>query len=485
MPAYPGFIGGTEKAQAAISSCARSVNLYTERRTQTARPGLYSWPGQTKFSQTTAVNGRALFEMNGRCLGVMGADVGEIDVNGTWTRYGGVVPNAARAQIAMNGQSGNQALVCSGGFAYVLNLTTNVLSAAVAGLTAHQIGFLDGYGIAFDRTLSRFRLSNLNDFTVWDPTQFQGRSQAPDNWLAMIVHQPDIWLIGAQTGEVWFDAGAFPFPFQPRPGATFPWGIAAADSLAVVGDSVLWVSRNREGQGIVVRARGYSPSPYSDPALEAALARYAAQFRIDDAEGIGLQWQGHAFYVLNFPSVPATWFVDLATGEWMELGAWNPARGDFDAWRARVHCQAFGKHLVAQAGSSIVSFLDIDSSTEQDGSVMRRLRVPPSLVSQDGRPVVVDALRLQIQTGVGTQTGAGVDPVALLRVSSDFGLTYGNEIAASIGRIGATHTEVLYTRLGSGLPGWVPSIVISDPVPVQIVGVDILGDNLGIQSAGA
>lgn len=481
MPAYPGFIGDSGKLASVVADCSRSVNFYLEKRTQSGRPALYSWPGQTQFGVVTVdVGGRALAEMNDRCLAVVGAGVHGIASDGTATRFGAVLTDGSRAQIRFNGITGGQALISSGANAYALTLSTNVLSAAVLVGAAHQIGFLDGYGIAFDRTLARFRLSNLNDFTTWDPTQFQGRSDAPDNWLAMCVNAPDVWLIGGQTGCVWYDAGSYPMPLQPRPGANFRFGIAAADSLAAVGDSVLWVSRNSDGQGIVVRARGYVPQPFSSPALETAIQKYARTSRIDDAEGTGIQWEGHNFYVLNFPSVPATWFTDLDTGQWDELGSWNAARGDYDAWRARVHCLAFGKHLVAQSGSNIIAFLDITSATEVDGTTMRPLRIPQSLIARDGQRMFVDNFRLLMQVGVGTQTGQGQNPLAMLRQSKDFGQTWGNERRAAIGAAGKFATQVVFPRCGSSEVGWVPEVVISDPVPVRIVGADIEGDNLNL-----
>lgn len=485
MPAYPNFIGASGKLLGLIADCSRMVNFYLEKRTPTGKPALYSWPGQTAFASTPAsIGGRAAFQMNGRTLFLMGGDIYDIAIDGTPTLRGSIPTDTARGYITMNGAAGGQALINSAGNAYSLNLTTNVLSAAVLTGAAHQIGYLDGYGIAFDRILSRIRLSNLNDFLTWDPTQFLGRNDAPDNWLAMCVNAPDVWLIGEQTGCVLYDAGSFPFPLAVRPGLNFAWGIAAPDSIAAAGDSVLWVSRNRDGQGIVVRAQGYVPQPFSSAALETAIARYARESRIDDAEGLGLQWEGNTFYVLRFPSVPATWFANLTTGEWGELGAWNAPLGRFDAWRARVHCLANGKHLVADSASTTIAYLDITSASEADGSVMRRLKIPPSLLSRDGRPIVVDRLRLIMETGIGTQAGQGAAPVVMLRESKDYGQTFGPERQAPLGAVGKRSTEVLFTRSGQFVGGYVPEIVVTDPVPVRIVACDIEGDNLGIMAPG-
>lgn len=487
MPDYPGMIGSANKSAGVIADCSRLVNMYPEQRTQTGRAALYAWPGQTFFVETSgnAVS-RALFQMNNRCLAVIGA--GLYDVLGplSMSPLGVVALDSGRAQITMNGRAGAQALVASAGNAYVLNLTTSAFSAAIAGLTAHQIGELDGYGIAFDRTLARFRISNLNDFTTWDPTQFQGRNDAPDDWVAMIVNAPDIWLIGGQTGSVWYDAGNFPFPFAPRPGVNFPFGTCAPDSLAVCGDSVFWLHANRDGQGIVVRAQGYTPQRFSSFAVETAIAKYFRTSQIADAEGIGIGWMGHNFYILNFPSAGATWAADLDTGEWFELS--SQANGVDSVWRTRVHCVAFGKHLVGDRITGKISFLDETSGTETDGTVQRLIRIPPSLIASDRDRMVVDRFRLFIQGGLGAQTGADnlVNPSVAMRISQDFGQTWGNELTASLGPIGATGTEAFWTRPGSSLMGWVPEIVITDPVrPIAIIGADIMGTKLGMSAGQA
>lgn len=477
---YPGFIGPAGRAQGVIADCSRLVNLYPETRTATGRPALYPWPGQTRFGVTADIVGRALFQMNERALAVMGAGVYGVAAGGATTKYGTVLLDGNRAYVTMNGRSGGQALIASGGNAYSLNLTTNVLSAPVLTGAAHQIGMLDGYGIAFDRTLAQFRISDLNDFTTWDPTQFQGRNDAPDDWLAMLVNAPDVWFIGGQTGCVWFDAGTFPFPFAPRPGVNFPFGIAAPDSIASAGDSVLWLSANKEGAGIIVRARGYVPQRFSTFAVETAIAGYLRTVGISDAEGMAIEWEGHTFYILNFPAARASWAVDMESGEWFELSS---RAGAVDSvWRSRVHCLAFGKHLVADRSTGVISFLDITEGTEADGSVQRLIRIPPSLLARDNDRLEVDRFRLLVQGGIGAITGTDpeTNPVAMLRVSNDFGQTWGNELSASLGPIGETQTEVFWQRGGSSTTGWVPEVVITDPArPIAIIGADIMGKKLG------
>ena len=483
MSRYPGFIGPSNRSTSPIADCERLINWYVEPADAgTGQPALYPTPGQTPFVTVADVSTRALFTMNGRTFTVVGTSLGEVFAGQTFTKYGTVAQDPNLAYVIVNGISGNQAGIGSGGNLYVLDLATNVLSAALLPGEVTQIGFLDGYGLWFNKTAGKIRLSNLNDFSVNDPTQFALRSDAPDNWVAMCVNPPDIWLIGSQTGSIWYDAGAFPFPFAFRVGSTFKFGCAATFSIAAAGDSVLWLSKNAEGAGIVVRARGYVPQPVSTYALETAIAGYLRTSIISDAEALVYQQGGHTFYVLRFPSAGATWAYDLRTGLWHERDTLNALTGQPEAWHARVVTAAFGKHLVGYSATGVIATLDPTVGTEVDGSAIRRLRIPPALAAADGARLYVDRFELGIEPGLGTTSGQGSDPQVMERHSFDT-KTWSNQRMRSAGRQGEYGKHVVWLKNGSSRTVWVPEITITDPFPQRVVYAAIQAR--GLASAGA
>jgi len=481
MPAYPNFLSASNPSLSQRADCERLINLYYEPAdVQSGRPALYSVPGQRQFANvTTDTDVRALFSMNARTFAVIGTTLAELFAGGTFAVYGSVIKNSNPAQIVLNGIGGNQALIASGNNAYSLNLGTNVLSAPVLTGEARQIGMLDSYGVALNPLTGNLRLSESDDFATWDPTQSVLRSSAPDNWQALLVNAPDLWLIGEQTGDIWFNAGTSPFPFAPRPGATFKYGIRAPFSLLALGDSVLWLTQNADMPADVVRARGYVPQSISSYALSVALARYRRDSTITDAEACGCAVNKHLFYVLSFPTANATWAYDLGTGLWSEWGQWNSAENRFDIWFPRVMCQAFGKQLVGGTGSGVIAELDDTIATELDGGVIRRVRIPPALQPSDRERLVVDRLELGVDAGVGLTTGQGSVPTVMLRVSHDFGHNWSSERSANLGAIGAFSTKVFWTRCGSSDVSWVPELSISDPVPWRLTGAQILGSGFG------
>jgi len=477
---WPDFIGPSYQSQSQWADIERLMNWFVEPMESPGaknRYALYPTPGQQTFLSVSDVGTRALFSMNGRTHAVVGSTVYELFSNALTASRGTVVQDSNMAQIAYNGRAGNQLLIASGGNGYCLNLTTNVLTPVLAG-DCVQVGMIDEYFLAFNGT--QYRISNLNDGLTWDPTQFIQRSIAPDPWQAMVVDgQRQIWLIGEQTGEVHYNAGSFPFPFAPIPGAVFKFGTPAPWSVVSAADSVMWLSQTSAGAGMVVQARGYTPSRVSTFAVETAIANYQRNSRITDAEALVYEDQGHVFYVLNFPSANATWVYDLTTQQWHERGTWNSSANQYDRWHPRVHCYAFGKHLVGENGTNVIGSVDTTFGSEVDGRAIRRMRIAPGINNQ-WEPLYYRSLELYMQTGLGLASGQGSNPMVMLRTSDDAGMTWSSERTCSAGAIGQFGVRVMWLRMGRSYDRTI-EVTVSDPTPWRLVDafIDVDGARQG------
>lgn len=475
---FPGFIGANDAGQSRVANSERLMNWYVEPLPRGSKNDqmLLPTPGQTSKVSVSDIGTRGLLTMNDRVFAVIATGIYGIDSTFTATKYGTLSQDNNPASLTTNGTPGGEAFYGSGTNGYVHDLTANTITQELTG-DVTQVGMLDGYFIAFNKTTSRIRISDLNDGTTWDPTQFLARTTAPDNWQAMVVNPPDIWLIGSQTGDVLFDSGAFPFPLEPRPGATFKYGTPATFSAIALGDSVLWLSQNAEGAGIVVEARGYTPQRISTPAVETRIAGYARTAKISDAEAFGYQQEGHEFYVLRFPSAQATEVYDLTTGQWHERGTWRPSLNRYDCWHPRCHTYAFGQHLVGESGTGTISALDVTVGTEPDTTAIRRLRITPSLF-REAQATIIHRLEVLMEMGLGTSTGQGSDPMAMLEISDDGGKTYGRQRQGSVGKIGAYQQRLVWTRLGL-FSDAVVRFTFSDPIPARVIDAYINNDGQG------
>lgn len=484
MSTYQGFCGPSNQSQSVLSDAERTVNWYVERIESPAAPtgaALYPVPGFQNFVGTTQgitdVGVRALFSMNSRCFAVVGTGFYEIFAGKTVTKRGTVAQNANPATICANGPVGNQLGITSGGNWYNYALGTNTLTAISAlNGKATMGGMKDGFFLSFDVNTGTVFVSNINDGTTWNTgTQFYQRTIAPDPWKAMVVGNPYIYMLGEQTSEAWYDAGNTPQPFAPILSSFMQYGTPAPFAAAMSEDSIIFLSKDKNGQGQVMAARGYLPQPVSNYAVETAIQGYARTSTINDTEVMVYQDQGHIFPVFAFPSANATWAVDANGGNlWHERSSHNATTGADNIWSPRVHCYAFGMHLVGDRSSGNINVMDVSYTTEADGSIIRRLRMGPPIWAPSDQKIQIDRFQVQVETGLGTTSGQGVAPVMMLRTTND-GKTWSHQRQASAGVLGRYRTRVYWTRLGASSKLWVPEVTCTDPIAWRISGAEIVG----------
>lgn len=472
---FSSFIGGSGVSQSVIADAEDTINLYVERLGRDAESprALFPTPGFSQWSQTAYVGTRGAIVAKGRLFKVIGGQLCEFDTNGVVTYRGAVGIDANPAQLIYNGQLGDQLGIASGGNIYSYNLTTNTLALQLTG-EGTMIAYAAGFGLAFNINTGKVRLSKLNDLTTWPADTFFQRSLFADPYQAMFVDTNNlVWLIGTDTFEVRYNSGVGTQPFVPLSGLVGRYGIAAPFAFGLSGAGNMWLAKNPEGIGEFVTTRGGMPQPVNSYAFSTSFATYLRTAKIDNAEVVTYQAEGHTFATISFPSVPASHTYDATTDSWARRGQWNAMLGRFDLWAPRTHVYYSGKHLVGDRTTSKVFEMDTRFTTEIDGSGMVRERTTPGLINEHKR-VPIDSLELLMDVGLGTASGQGSDPQAILRVSDDGGRTFGNELRAGIGRMGEFRRRVLWNRLGAKAHT-VLRVRFSDPAPSRIVDAFVNG----------
>jgi hypothetical protein len=463
---YPGFIGPAYRTQSEFADGEDLINWYIEQMESPAaknKLALYPAPGFALRTRVTAAPGRGLFAENDRVFAVVGPKLVEVTSTFGLIDRGTVLQDTAPATLTTNGAGGGQLMITSGGKVYIYDLVAGGALTTIADLTSLMGGMIDGYFIALDTTTSKLRISNLLDGLTWDPTQFAQRSTASDPWRSFLVSNQRLYIFGERTSEVWYDAGNFPFPFAPIQGGVIPYGIAAPFSAAEYQGNPVWLAQNKSGDRMIMRATGYSTADrISTHALEFAMRQYEV---VADAEAVVYQEDGHPFYVLNFPTVNATWVYD-DEGSWHKRGFWNTKMMRFETWRPRAHAFAFGTHLVVDRVGGGLYAMSNAYGREMDGGPLRRVRRTPALYNE-GRRLRVAGVILALETGIAPSTGQGSAPLVGLRKSKDGGHTWGNERLRSAGRLGEYDYSVHWNRCGSGF-NIAFEISVSDPIPWRI-----------------
>lgn len=478
MPQWPGFLGGSNPAQSLLADGERAVNLYLEPTQSKAAPttaGLYTIPGYQAWStQVAEVGARAALVANQRCFWVMGTTLEEYSTTGVPTSRGTVAQDSNPAQMVYNGVVGNQLGIVSGGNVYSLDLATNVLTGPHLSGGYTHIGFVDGYGLAFNPTTGKVNLSNLNDLSTWSAGNYFQRSKFPDPWQAMFVDSNGlIWLPGTETFEAWYDTGTGTQPFAPLSGLYAHFGIAAPFAYAVTPAGLFWLSTGNDGGLAVVMTRGGIPqivSTYAVNGIMSAFQRDGGPTAITTAEIVPYVENGHTFINLNFPAAPTTvpyaptLTLDAETKVWTERGVWDVPSGRYGVWGPRATCSFQNKHLIGTRTSGSIYWMDAQFGTEIDGSAIRWMRQTPAIVDEYKR-LPINTLQLFMDVGIA---GQGANPAVALQVSDDGGRTFGNELQAGTGRVGQYLTRVYWNRLGAG-PNKVIRMVGTNVSPARLL----------------
>ena len=416
------------------------------------------WAHQTNGSDFYVVSGTEFYKVTG--LTATPTKLGDV----TGTGPVSVADNGTQIFLACNGPS------------YIYNEVTNVFSQITDPdfPGAVTVGYLDGYFVFNEPNSQKVWVTQLLDGTSVDPLDFASAEGSPDGLVGLIVDHREAWLFGTDSVEVWYDAGLADFPLTRIQGAFNEIGCVSAFSIAKLDNGLFWLGTDARGQGIVYRANGYTGTRVSTHAIEYAIAQYG---NISDAIGYTYQQEGHAFYVLTFPSANATWVYDVATQAWHERAGWNTSTGQFTRHRSNCQCNFGGNTVVGDYENGNIYTLSLNVYADNGGvqKWLRSWRALPTGTNNLKR-TAQHSLQLDCESGTGLVTGQGSDPEIMLRWSDDGGHTWSNEHLSKMGKIGEYYRRVFWRRLGMTLKlrDRVYEVSGTDPVKTAIMGAELL-----------
>ena len=403
------ILGSAYVARSVNAADNRMVNLFPEVVPDGGQTGgfLNRAPGLDLLVTVGTGPIRGLWTFNGVGYVVSGNELYSLTTGYVATLRGTV---AGTGPVSMS-DNGTQLFIAANGPGYIYNSSTAVFAQITdpdfAG--ALVVGYLDGYFVFIQPNSQIFWVTQLLDGSSVDPLDFASAEGSPDGLVSMIVDHAQIWLFGTNSVEVWYNSGAADFPMTRIQGAFNEIGCAAAFSVAKLDNGIFWLGADARGQGIVYRANGYTGTRVSTHAIEYAIAQYGD---ISDAIAYTYQQEGHAFYVLTFPTGNATWVYDVSTQAWHERAGFD--NGLF--MRHRSNCQmAFNSEIVVgdfQNGNLYQFDLDVYAD---NGSIQKWLRSWRALPSGQNnlKRTAHHTLQLDAETGVGlgitpAQTADGI-----------------------------------------------------------------------------
>lgn len=405
---------------------------------------------------------RGLFEHKGVLYAVADDTVYSVDSSGTESSLGTIGTTAGHVNMTA---SNDQLIIVDGSKGYTYTISTTTFAEITDGdfpASPDDVTYMDGYFIVISSTDQKFYISAINDGQDWNGLDFASATAMPDNLVACISDHRELWLFGDKSAEVWYNSGAATFPFSKRPGVLLHKGLAAKNSVARADNSIYWLSKDEAGQSLVVKVDGYTPKVISSRAISQAIDGYST---VSDAFAYVYRQGNHEFYVLTFPTENKTWVHDASTQQWHERD--SIVNEEHVRHRSNCYAFAYGKHIVGNFNSGALYELSETTYTDAGGVIERCRRSPH--ISSDRQLVGIYNLVVDVEPGVGLDTGQGSDPQLMLRVSKDGGFTWGNEMWRDIGKAGTYSRRVKWDMLGTARD-WVLEFKVTDPVNVVILG---------------
>lgn len=498
------ILGSAYTARSVNAAANRMINLFPEVIAEGGQEPAFlnRAPGLRLITSVGTGPVRGLWTFDNNMYVVSGNTLYKVDTEYTITALGTV---ANDGPVSMT-DDGIHLMVACNGPSFVYNADTNVFGEITdpdfpGALT---VSYLGGYFVFIEPNSQRVWTTTLLDPTSIDPLDFASAEGDPDHLVSSITDHSEVWLFGGNSVEVWYNAAAAGagFPLQRIQGAFNEIGCAATFSVAKLDNGLFWLGSDDRGRGIVYRSQGYTGVRISTHAVEWQIQQYGD---ISDAIAYTYQQDGHAFYVLTFPTAQATWVFDVASQAWHERASFN--NGNFS--RHRSNCQvSFNQEIIVgdfQNGNLYAFDLEVYSDGPRTQKWLRSWRALPTGTNTFKR-TAQHSLQLDCETGVGLQgvvevpgrvyltpmvvSGSVgivdqieiinavdnfVQPQVMLRWSDDGGHTWSNEHWKTMGGVGEYGTRVIWRRLGmtGKLRDRVYEISGTDPVKIAIMAAEL------------
>lgn len=454
------FATNSYKASALPISAQRLVNMYAEREPPDAKTAVavFGCPGLVQLASLGNGPIRGFTNLAGILYVLSGGTLYSVAADGTATDVGSSVTGT---DVVSMDNNGTQIVIRNGTLGYVYTVVDGF--QLITDPDFHQgntVTFVD-QRFAFDKAASNeWFISETLDGTTYDALAIASAESRPDYVKAVGLIQQTILVFGEKTIEPWQDVGAANFPFERLPGVVIERGLLAPYAFCKADNAMFFMGENR----VLYKLAGLTPQRISNHAIETEWETYA---KVSDCFMFSYIFNGHEFVNVTFPSQPATWVFDIATGLPHERVSWDSSGNSYGRWRGNCYINIYGRDLIGDAFSGKIGYLDNSTFTEF-GNTMQGMCVSPPLHS-DRKRVFVSNLELDMETGVGLTAGQGSDPQVMLERSVDGGRTFGTpQRWQSLGGLGAYNQRLRWPRLGSGR-NVVFRVTISDPVKRTLI----------------
>lgn len=457
---YPALIEAPALSQEVLFGTPGTGSLATSGVVQQANRGAWTFNDVPYF-----VNGDALYRLTR--LVVDEVDTFTLDTLGT-------ISGSGRVSMADNG--GQLCILVPGGTGYIFTTGPDSLveitdSDFRANGEPELVVFLDGYFV-FTTDSKKFIVSSLNDGLSYNALDFSTAESDPDDIVAPIVLNNQLFIGGSTTLEAFQNIGGADFPFQ-RTGPFIQKGVSAQFTIVEANSNIMFIGGGKNESPAIWGLAGNSVQKISTIAIDTILQKLTDA---ELAEVFTWSYAQKGAYFAAFSLPNTTLVFDTVSGRWHERKSQIvDAQNITQTVRSRVNSlvTAYGRVLVADSIDGRVGELDTDIYAEYGNPIIRRIATQP--FQNNMQAFSVASVELTIESGVANNDV--IDPKIRMDRSKD-GVEFTYDRTRSMGKKGEYNKRVIWRRLGRVARFEVFRFTLSDavkPVLIQLTADIVAG----------
>ena len=290
----------------------------------------------------------------------------------------------------------------------------------------------------------------------------------PDNTIALCSNGSKLYTFGERSWQVFSYNDDINNPFSSPDNAAGNIGIKAPNSLAMLGNTVLWLGSSDIGENGIFMIKDTTIQRVSTQDIE----REITQFNdIETAYSSIWQEHQHTFYSLTFEQSKKTFVYDITENQWHYRASYDN-NNHLTFWRYNHATFAYNKIYVGT--NNALCYLDENKYTEHDNRVILKLRRGGVLTNNDC-PFYIDAAEIITNNGQHSfnnqYTNLELNPRISIRYTWDGG-TFSDYEDLYLGKIGQYDYSTTAWHLGMG-KYFTLEISTTEPIPFSIQGLKI------------
>ncbi len=383
----------------------------------------------------------------------------------------GAISGSGRVSMTDNGTQ--LMVLVPGGNGYIWNEGTSTFTQITdpdftANGNPQHVVYIDGYFLITTDS-KKFIISALNDGLSYNALDFGSAEADPDDIVAPVVVNNQLYICGGETLELFRNAAATTgagFPFIRVDGGVVSTGVFAAFSVVNAAGTFFFIGGDANDEPRIFVFSGGDAIVISTDAIDSLLEELT-DTQLGDVFSWTYTQNGTTFIGWTLPSTVVVY--DTKSKRWHERKSFDvidDVSNEF-RWRANSVIKAYGRILVGDNQDGRVGALDLDVYDEYGQNILRTLATIP--FSNVGNAIRVPSIELTVESGVGNDIDES--PLISMERSLD-GKTWSPRRERKIGKKGQYGRRSIWRRNGRAARFEVFKFTMSAKVKVVFIKLE-------------